>query len=242
MKTINNKRYKILQTVVNAVIILIVIATSCFLFLPETTITISKKDGEEAIYSGDKNFCRVSLMFNVYENVEIVNGILDLLKEYKVKATFFVGGCFADDNAELLQRMVKEGHEIANHGYFHKDHKNISEEENRREIYNTEVVVKALTGVKTNLFAPPSGSFSLTTLKVAKALGYKVIMWSKDTIDWRDNNEELVFKRATERLENGDLILMHPKEHTLNALGKIISYYLFKGFEVVTVTENIGGV
>ena len=228
-----------MQTAINAVIVLIVIATSCFLFLPERVITISKKDEKEPIYNGDKNFSRVSLMFNVYENEGIVNGILDLLKEYNVKATFFVGGCFADDNTELLQRIVKEGHELANHGYFHKDHKNISEEENRREIYNTEVVIKGLTGVKTNLFAPPSGSFSSTTLKVAKQLGYKVIMWSKDTIDWRDKSEELVFKRATEGVLNGDLILMHPKPHTLEILPKIIDYYLSLDLAVTTVSQNL---
>ena len=64
-------------------------------------------------------------------------------------------------------------------------------------------------------------------------------MWSKDTIDWRDKDENKVFSRATQNLSNGDLILMHPKAHTLNALGKILDFYKQAGFEIVPVSENI---
>ena len=178
-------------------------------------------------------------MFNVYENSQIVCGILDELKTQGVKATFFVGGCWADDNGEILSRMVSEGHEIGNHGYFHKDHKNLSAQLNNEEIRLTGEMVEALCGVKPTLFAPPSGSFSSTTLQVANELGYKVIMWSKDTIDWRDKSEDLIIKRATANLENGDFVLMHPKQHTLNALPKIISYYKQVGFSVVTVGQSL---
>ena len=238
MRKIYNKS---LQIIVNSVIVLVIAVSYLLFFLPERTITISKYE-DEVVYSGDKELKRVSLMFNIYENEEVVLGILKVLEEKGVKATFFMGGCFADDNRELLIKIKDSGNELANHGYFHKDHKKLTEEENRKEIYNTEQVIKALSGVKTNLFAPPSGSFSKTTVLVAKNLGYKVVMWSKDTIDWRDSDEKLIFSRATKNLENGDLVLMHPKEHTLKALPKIIDYYLESGFKVVTVSENLGGV
>jgi peptidoglycan/xylan/chitin deacetylase (PgdA/CDA1 family) len=178
-------------------------------------------------------------MFNVYENTEIVNSIIDVLSKHGAKCTFFVGGCWADDNENTLKRIVLEGHEIANHGYFHKDHKKLSFEQNRQEIVNTSSIIRALSGAQDQLFAPPSGSFSDTTLEVAAELGYKVIMWSKDTIDWRDKNEDLVFNRATKGLTNGDLILMHPKEHTLSALPKIIKFYLGAGYNLTTVSDNI---
>jgi peptidoglycan/xylan/chitin deacetylase (PgdA/CDA1 family) len=64
-------------------------------------------------------------------------------------------------------------------------------------------------------------------------------MWSKDTIDWRDKDTAIIYKRATSNPENGDLILMHPKEHTLKVLPDIIDFYLGKGFNLVTVSENI---
>ena len=88
-----------------------------------------------------------------------------------------------------------------------------------------------------NLFAPPSGAYSKTTLKVAESLKYKTIMWSKDTIDWRDSDVKTIIKRATENTVSGDLILMHPKGHTLTALSQIIETLSKKGLKMVTVSK-----
>ena len=90
-----------------------------------------------------------------------------------------------------------------------------------------------------NLFAPPSGAYSSITLDVAESLGYKTIMWSKDTIDWRDHDASLILKRATTNLNNGDLILMHPTEATVQALSDIIASIKSQGFEIITVSKNI---
>lgn len=196
-------------------------------------------DAVEAVYRGNVDKKNVSLMFNVYENAEVVSKIVDTLDSYNVKATFFVGGCWADDNEKTLNKIVSSGHEIANHGYFHKDHKKLGYEENKQEIVLTEKMVFALCGKMTTLFAPPSGSFSDLTLSAAADLGYKVVMWSSDTIDWRDSDEEKIFSRATKKLSNGELVLMHPKEHTLKVLPRVLNYYVSNGFSVVTVGENI---
>lgn len=234
MKRLNKR----ITAITNAVLIAVLAVVCAVTFLPEPIVESS---GEEsgAIYNGNRDKKNVAMMFNVYQNTEIVNGILDVLKDEKVKATFFVGGCWADDNSETLIRIVGEGHEIANHGYFHKDHKKLSSEQNEQEISLTGTVIQALSGVKPTLFAPPSGSFSEKTLEVALKLGYKVIMWSKDTIDWRDKDVELVYKRATDGVTNGDLILMHPTAHTLKALPRIISAYKTQGLTPLTVSEVI---
>ena len=178
-------------------------------------------------------------MFNVYENSQVVNGIIDTLDNYGVKATFFVGGCWADDNGETLKKIVTSGHEIANHGYFHKDHKKLNLEQNKQEIFLTGEIINALSGVKPTLFAPPSGSFSDLTLEACYSLDYKLIMWSKDTIDWRDSGLDVIYNRATKNPENGDLILMHPKSHTLKVLPQIIEFYKNLEFEIVSVTDNL---
>lgn len=208
-------------------------------FFPDRIVPIYGGNAETAIYNGNRNNPFVSLMFNVYEDTETVNGILDVLKEHGVKATFFVGGCWADDNAQTLKRIVGEGHELGNHGYFHKDHKTLNYEKNKEEIYLTNVIVEALCGAKPKLFAPPSGSFSETTLSVASELGLKTIMWSKDTVDWRDKDSAIVYKRATDGVTGGDLILMHPKPHTLKALPQILEYYKTISLTAVTVSENL---
>ena len=231
-----NKRITVISNFVLAIIFTLVVAVS---FIPETIVPIYGGNQVTAIYRGNAQNANVSLMFNVYENTKVVEGIVDLLNEKGVKATFFVGGCWADDNADALKKILGGGHELANHGYFHKDHKKLNYEKNKEEISLTEVVVNALCGAKLNLFAPPSGSFNETTLEAAYDLGYKVIMWSKDTIDWRDSDQTVIFNRATKNASNGDLILMHPKKHTLNTLPKIIDFYLDLGYKLTTVSENI---
>ena len=237
MKKLNRK----ITLITNLILIAVFTAVFAVSFFPNQVTPIYGGNQIGAIYNGNKESNNVSLMFNVYENTEVVNGIIDTLNGYGVKATFFVGGCWADDNGETLCRIVDSGHEIANHGYFHKDHKKLGVDANRQEILLTGKIIEALCGVKPTLFAPPSGSFSDVTLEVAFDLGYKVIMWSKDTIDWRDSDKKILFNRATKNPENGDLILMHPKKHTLGILGDVIEYYQNAGFSLVTVSENIAG-
>lgn len=231
-----NKKVTIVTNVLLLVVFTFVFAVS---FFTVDTMPIYGGQDISAIYHGNRENNKISLMFNVYENTEVVNSILDTLEEFDVKATFFIGGCWADDNEKTLRRISESGNELANHGYFHKDHKSLDYEKNKLEINATDVVVKALCGVKMNLFAPPSGSFSSVTLEVADSLGYKIIMWSKDTIDWRDKDVDKVISRATKNASNGDLVLMHPKEHTVKALPSIINYYKSVGLEVVTVSDNL---
>ena len=235
MKRINKR----ITIVTNFVLLLVFTSVVAVSFIPEKIVPIYGGNQVTAIYRGNTQKTNVSLMFNVYENTEVVEGIVNVLNEKKVKATFFVGGCWADDNAETLKFIVHSGHELANHGYFHKDHKKLNYEKNKEEIALTGVVVTALCGAKLSLFAPPSGSFSETTLESAYDLGYKVIMWSKDTIDWRDSDQNLIYNRATKNPSNGDLILMHPKQHTLKALPKIIDFYVDLGYKITTVSDNI---
>ncbi len=232
----NYKNKKIVDIILGAIIVIVF----CVAFIPAKAIMVYSDKNTTAIYNGKRDGNEVSLMFNVYENTENVLKILEILKQKGASATFFVGGCWADDNKDVLQKIIEYGNEIGNHGYFHKDHKKLSEEGNFREINDTDKIVNALVGYKMSLFAPPSGSFSKTTLKVASSLNYQTIMWSKDTIDWRDNDKSLIVKRATDRVTCGDLILMHPKNHTVDALSEIIDIINKKGLKCVTVSSCCG--
>ena len=181
----------------------------------------------------------VSLMVNVYEGEEVVAGMLDLFRERGVFVTFFVGGCWADDHVPLVRRMTAEGHEVGSHGYFHRDHEALSLKENLEEISASVEFLSLVTGQEISLFAPPSGAYGSDTLRAAESLGLKTILWSKDTIDWRDHDVALCFTRATENVSAGELILMHPKEHTLKAMPKILDAYAERGISVIPVGENI---
>ncbi len=181
----------------------------------------------------------VSLMFNVYSGTEEVYQILDILAEKNAKATFFVGGCWADDNVDCLRAIFAAGHEIGNHGYFHKDHSKLSVEENEKEIAACNRFIELVIGQKATLFAPPSGAYGNNALSACKTLDMKTILWSRDTIDWRDKDTEKIYQRATKEIQGGEFILMHPTENTVEALGNVLDYYAEKSLVSVTVSENI---
>lgn len=193
-------------------------------------------------YRGDTSSKYVTLMINVYWGTEFMDDMLNTLKEKGVKTTFFIGGTWAVLQEDMLKRIQSEGHELANHGYYHKDHDKLSEEDNFSEITTTHKLVKELTGVEMTLFAPPSGAYNKVTVSVASSLGYRTIMWTRDTIDWRDHDADLIYSRAIKNAKGGDLILMHPTEKTAQALPKIIDYFQSNGFELVPVSTNIGKV
>ena len=87
-----------------------------------------------------------------------------------------------------------------------------------------------------NLFAPPSGAFNNSTIEAANTLQYKTIMWTRDTIDWRDQDATTIYNRAVKNAKGGDLILMHPTKCTAEALPKIIET-LQENFLLTTVTD-----
>ncbi len=193
-------------------------------------------------YSGDEKSNKITLMINVYWGTEYLDEMLQILEDNDVKTTFFVGGTWAVAESDMLQKIYDAGHEIGNHGYYHKDQGKLSAEKNYEEIINTHNLVKSLIGVEMDLFAPPSGSYNKKTVEIAKELGYKTIMWTdgRDTIDWRDKDSEVIYNRAIKNCKSGDFVLMHPTEATKNALDRIIKTLKEKGFELCTVSENIG--
>lgn len=201
--------------------------------------TVLGTNTNAAIYNGNRNSNKVSLMINVYWGTEYLTEMLNVLNAYNVKTTFFVGGQWVEKEPEMLKQIVKNGHEIGNHGYFHRNHDKLSYSQNKEEISVCHTLVKNLTGINMTLFAPPSGAFNNTTLDVAAELNYKTIMWSKDTIDWRDKDDQLVLARATKNVVGGDLILMHPTSHTLNALPNILENLKNNNLVATTVSEVI---
>ncbi|MCI9031116.1 MAG: polysaccharide deacetylase family protein [Clostridia bacterium] len=223
--------------VVNAVIAALVVSVAVAgIVLNNKAVSVNEP---APLYRGTSD-TKVSLMINVYWGTEYIEPMLDILKRKGVKTTFFVGGMWVAENDALLKKIYDEGHEIGNHGYYHKDSKKLSDERCAQEISVTHKLVSEIVGVEMDLFAPPSGSYGSSTVNVAEKLGYRTILWSLDTIDWRDKDAELIYSRATKKIRGGDLVLMHPTEKTVDALERIIDEISAKGLTVSTVSEVLG--
>ena len=230
------------QAIINALLVTVILALSVTVFFAKPITEYAGSFNDEVIYKGNENSGGVALTFNVYQNTDCVEKILSVLDKKSAKATFFLGGCWADDNVSVVNKIVQSGHEVGSHGYYHKDHAKLSYEENLTELKNTETLLYSIAGVKVRLFAPPSGSYQKDTLKACKTLGYRVIMWSNDTIDWRDQDKNLIIKRALKNPSQGNIVLMHPTPTTADALEFIIDGYRALSIEPKTLSEVIKGV
>ncbi len=226
-------KYFVANVVINVIIVSVLSVVG---FLSFGVFSTKEVAGRTAIYRGNGEKPYVSLMFNVYWGTEYISQILNVLSENNATTTFFVGGIWASKNPETLRLIYESGHEIGNHGYLHKEANKLTLQENYDEINMTNKLIKEIVGVDVRLFAPPSGALGETLFDAAKSLDQKIIMWSRDTIDWRDKDENLVLKRATSDIQNGEFILLHPTEHTLKALPKILNNLHQKGFSVKPVS------
>lgn len=238
----NNLKYKKASALSNVIIALVLVAT-----FSVTIVAVAPWQTDatptSAIFVGDENSGRVALMFNVYENTEIALNIAKLMVEHGFRATFFVGGKWIERNGDGLLALYNMGMEIGNHGYLHRDHKALSYEKNIDEILLTErlldTYLKGFPDYKNSkLFAPPSGSYGENMFSACDKLGYKVIMWTRDTIDWRDHDVDLIYSRAIKDIKAGDLVLMHPTKETLSALPRILEYIKNQGL-VADVVSNV---
>lgn len=230
---------KLVAIAVNVLLCAIIAITCAVGFVGNNAAAVSS-DGENLYYCAKKNPQGVSLMFNVYQNTRNVYSVLDVLDEYNAKATFFLGGSWADDNVDCVREIASRGHEVASHGYFHKDHSKMSYAQNVAEMQPSIKLLNGILGYNIKLFAPPSGAFCDETVVACSSLGLKTIMWSRDTIDWRDNDVSVIVKRATQNLKTGEFILLHPMDATVEALPKILEYVREIGLQAVTVSYNLG--
>ena len=141
---------------------------------------------------------------------------------------------------EDVKRIARAGHDIGNHGDHHKYMTRLSEEEQRREIQGAGDKAKALLGVSMELFRPPYGDYDSQVVETAESLGYYVIQWSVDSLDWQGVSVEDMVERVTAATENGSILLFHNDvKNTPEALRQILKILSERGYQFVTVEELI---
>lgn len=171
---------------------------------------------------------------NVDWGEEIIPDMLKVFEEKNIKVTFFVTGRWAEKNTDLLRQMYAAGHEIQSHGYSHALCSDISSEKVTEEIEKTEKAIIDAISIKPNYFAPAAGDYDDRTVEISEQLGYKMVLWSSDTIDWREgSNASVIVQRIMSKPLDGAIILMHPKPETLKALPDLIEQINAQGYRIV---------
>ena len=196
--------------------------------------------GPLPIYKGNPRKPMVALMINVAWKEENLPDMLRTLREENVKATFFLLGAWLKDHPEEAKAIAAEGHEIGNHAYWHKTPLSLlSAAAVRKEIADTQQLIKETLGTDSALFAPPAGDYSGETVRIAAELGLRTILWTLDTIDWKEPPPASIVRKIRLRAEPGSLILMHPTESSRRALRDVIREVKSRGLALGTVSETI---
>ncbi|MFD0871138.1 polysaccharide deacetylase family protein [Paenibacillus residui] len=186
----------------------------------------------------------IALTFDDGPNAAQTPQILDLLKQYDAKATFFVVGKRMEKYPDLVRREANEGHELANHTYNHPYFKQSTPiEQIRQEILKNEQLITSLTRHKPRLFRPPGGFYSENIVEASKEAGYLTVLWSwhQDTKDWRSPGVDKIVRKVLDNARNGDIVLFHDhvenNPQTVEALKQILPELKQRGFRFVTVSE-----
>lgn len=175
-----------------------------------------------------------------YEYKNNTMAILDALAEKNVKAVFFVTGYYAQNNPEIIRRMIAEGHTVGSHSTTHPDMTTLSIDSLIPEITTVHQYVLEHYGYEMTLLRPPQGRFSVRTLALTQSLGYKSVLWSVAYVDYdvEDQPDEAVaLETLLGRAHNGAIYLLHSISTTNAAiLGDLIDGLHEKGYTLELLT------
>lgn len=217
---------------------------------PEPSATPSPPPTEGGEGQGQKPSAeeekRIALTFDDGPDELWTPQILDILREYGIKATFFIVGYQAEKYPAMIQDILDEGHEIGNHTWSHKKLTELNNAEIRQEITRMETFLIDQVGEASSLLRAPYGAVSDNVRTAAKEEGYDIIGWSVDTRDWAGTTPADMMEIAKVQAKADGIVLMHSfggkngdLSNTVEFLPQLIDYLKQEGFTFMKASEII---
>ncbi len=177
--------------------------------------------------------------------------VLDRLKAYNAHGVFFVTGTMASRHPELVERMVREGHEVGLHTFNHPDLSFQSTSRIDWELSENQLALAGAAGIRTSLFRPPYSSFSdamdnksWPVTQYIGGRGYITVLNDTDSEDWKRPGADAIIKRATPKGTQGSIVLMHDsggdRSQTVAALDRFLPQMKARGYTFANLTEALG--
>ncbi|MCO6010373.1 polysaccharide deacetylase family protein [Actinoallomurus purpureus] len=168
--------------------------------------------------------------------------LLDILKAHEAHATFFVLGMQVANNVDILKREAAEGHEIGNHTFDHIKLVGAPRGKVEDELIRTQEAILQVTGTPPTVFRPTYGGTDKQLNEITKNMNLAQILWTVDTVDWKDRNTALVKKRVLAGAKPGHIVIMHDIRPTsVAAVPDILATLAKQGYAFVTISELYGG-
>lgn len=210
----------------------------------KSNTTISAANRQMVVYNGPKKAKKVALTFDDGPDQKFTEQILDILKEKKVPATFFLLGKKVEAYPKVVKRIVKEGHAIGNHSWSHAQLTKLDDASLKLQIDKADQAMKKVVGYEPNLFRAPYGALSDPVVEKLVKSDHHIISWSVDPRDWDGRTADKIVDNVKKYTKPGAIILLHSAggykgdlSNTVAALPKIIEYLESKGYELVTVPD-----
>lgn len=195
---------------------------------------------ELPIYSVETQEKVAALGINCAWDDSDIDQLLKLLENRKIKATFFLVGDWCDQYPQAVKRLSDAGHELASHSDSHPDMTKLTREQITAELTLSKQKIEELSGQQIHLFRPPSGAYNNLVVSTARALGWEVIQWSNDSIDWKTPSVSEMVERVCKKAAPGDIMLWHAgKKNTPAALEQVLDRLIADGYRFVQVGELI---
>lgn len=170
---------------------------------------------------------------------EFTPQVLDLLKQHQIKATFFCIGKQLEKYPKIAQRIVAEGHIIANHTYSHSNQMGFFRKKKiLKEFNQTDQLIQELTAQKNKFFRPPFGVTNPHIARAVREKNYQVIGWTIRSLDTIIEDENKILDRIISRLEKGKIILLHDiSQKTVNVLARLLILLDQNQYKTITIEE-----
>jgi peptidoglycan/xylan/chitin deacetylase (PgdA/CDA1 family) len=180
----------------------------------------------------------IALTFDDGPNPKVTPLVLDLLKEYDAKATFYMIGSQAQFYPTIASRVAEEGHEVGNHTDNHPDLSSLGQAEIRKQIEEASKKIEEASGQLPATVRPPYGAMNEEVKKVAMAAGTPLILWSVDSLDWKVLHSSTVTETVLKNAVPGSIVLFHDiHKPTAEALPAILASLKKEGYEFITVSQ-----
>uniref|UniRef100_A0A7C2IG13 Polysaccharide deacetylase family sporulation protein PdaB n=1 Tax=Ammonifex degensii TaxID=42838 RepID=A0A7C2IG13_9THEO len=192
------------------------------------------------VYRVKTNEKVVALSFDISWGNKTPGPVLDILSKEKLACTFFLSGPWVRKYPEIAKRIAADGHEIASHGYRHINLSQLSKEAVKEEIARAHESIAAVTGKEPRLIRTPNGDYDTEVLRAATELGYTVVQWDVDSLDWKNPGVETIIRRVLKLVRPGSIVLLHASDscqQTDAALPGIIDGLRQQGYKMVTVSD-----
>ncbi len=210
---------------------------------PEGPASASELSQYDAVYLGNTQEKVLYLTFDAgYEN-GCTEKILDTLQKHNAPAAFFLVGNYIEKNADLVRRMVSEGHIVGNHTMHHPDMSKLSDKAAfEKELKDLEALFQQTTGKELpKFYRPPQGTYSQQNLKMAQDMGYRTVFWSLAYVDWKNDDQpaaDAAIAKILSRTHDGAVILLHSTSQTnAEILDELLTQWEGQGYRFAPITE-----